>query len=190
MKFILASSSTDEISEAVGLGLLHGIAFALNDIGENQKGKDEIKEIARLCSMVMGPVFVRVDGSNSERFLESTKKMLMAGPNLVPSIPCTHEGIKACRRMKYGDVTVCVHGVKDSAQALVAARAGAAFVFLDFSILSTQPLSETVQIFKEHRIECEAGAHQLTKNKEVSLAALAGAGMSEVNINLLQKILS
>lgn len=197
MKFILASNAAEEIREAAELIQLGGVYISCSAPIETPQSKNDIKgmdvifnKAEKICKMTSGLVFVSLAANSADEFLSAARKLLMISPNIVPALPCSVEGIKACKKMAEGDIDVCIRGAKDCAQTLSAAWAGAAFVFLEATSVCSQELSDISKMLQRHDLRCQAGVSGLKNNKEISATALTGISFGEVSIDILKNIFS
>lgn len=126
MKFFVDSADLDEIRDLAATGLLDGVTTNPSLIARSGGALFDV--IRRICDLVPGPVSAEVTATDTETMLAEGRKLAALAPNVAVKVPLTWDGLKACRALSQGGVTVNVTLCFSAAQALLAAKAGAAFV--------------------------------------------------------------
>lgn len=126
MKFFVDSADLDEIRDLAATGLLDGVTTNPSLIARSGGALFDV--IRRICDLVPGPVSAEVTATDTETMLAEGRKLAALAPNVAVKVPLTWDGLKACRALAKGGVTVNVTLCFSAAQALLAAKAGAAFV--------------------------------------------------------------
>lgn len=120
------------------------------------------------------------------------ERLASIGPNIVIKVPMTEQGLVATKALAAKGIRVNMTLVFSANQALLAARAGAAYVspFVgrmdDIGNDGIQVVSDIVQIFDIHGIETEIIAASIRHPMHVTQAALAGAHIATVPYKVLQ----
>ena len=98
--------------------------------GEKTKSVTGIEEeiLKEICAVVDGPVSAEVVSVETAGMVEEGKKLAAIHPNIVIKVPMTTEGLKAVRKLADEGIRTNVTLVFSASQALLAAKAGAAFV--------------------------------------------------------------
>lgn len=126
MKFFIDTADVTEIREAHALGLVDGVTTNPSLIAKSgRKFKDVIKEIA---SIVDGPISAEVISLDAPGMIKEAKDLVKIHKNIVIKLPMTPEGLKACKTLSGKGVKINVTLIFTSMQALLAAKAGAAYV--------------------------------------------------------------
>lgn len=130
MKFFVDSADVGEIRALVETGLVDGVttnpslvAKAVARTGRSFEGI--IKEI---CSYVEGPVSAEVAAADMGGMVEEGRKLAGIAKNVAVKVPLTWDGLKACRTLSQAGIMVNVTLCFSANQALLAAKAGAAFI--------------------------------------------------------------
>lgn len=126
MKFFVDSADLDEIRDLAATGLLDGVTTNPSLIARSGGALFDV--IRRICDLVPGPVSAEVTATDTETMLAEGRKLAALAPNVAVKVPLTWDGLKACRALAQGGVRVNVTLCFSAAQALLAAKAGAAFV--------------------------------------------------------------
>jgi len=128
MKLFLDCSDPELIASAFETGLIDGVTTnpsLMLKAGEDPK--HIIKEISAIFPW-NASVSAEVVGDTAEEMLDMAQEYLEIGPNITIKVPCTVEGLKACRELANDDVQVNVTLIFSTAQAILAAKAGATYV--------------------------------------------------------------
>lgn len=130
MKFFIDTANLDQIREAHELGILDGVTTNPSLMAkEGIKGKEAImKHYLTICEMVDGPVSAEVLSTTFAEMVEEGKELAKIHKNIVVKIPMTKDGIKAIKWFTDNDIPTNCTLVFSAGQALLAAKAGAAYV--------------------------------------------------------------
>src|SRR3954462_561716 len=127
MKFFIDTANLDEIREANELGLIDGVTTNPSLVAK--EGNVDFKEhIAKICEMVKGDVSAEVTSLDTEGMLREGREYAKIAPNVVVKCPLTRDGLKATRQLTSEGIKVNVTLCFSPAQAILAAKAGAAYV--------------------------------------------------------------
>ncbi|MFP3943628.1 MAG: fructose-6-phosphate aldolase, partial [Alphaproteobacteria bacterium] len=91
-------------------------------------GRPLMDALTEICSVVEGPVSAEVTATDSDGMVEEGRRLREAGSNIVVKVPMTRDGLIACRQLTQAGASVNVTLCFSAVQALLAAKAGAAFV--------------------------------------------------------------
>lgn len=193
MKFFLDTANVDEIKEILPMGVVAGVTTNPSLIAkEKQDIKAVIKEIAALTS---GPVSAEVISTEFAEMLPEARDLAKLGDNVVIKVPVTIDGLKTASALAAEGIKTNVTLIFSANQALLAARAGAAFVspFVgrldDISQDGIALIKDTADIFSIHGIETEIIAASIRHPLHVTQAALAGAHIATVPPKVLYSLL-
>ncbi len=126
MKFFADTADIEEIRELALLGLLDGVTTNPSLI--KKSGRDFKQTIAEICAITKGPVSAEVVATDVEGMLREAAELTPIAPNVTIKVPLTLAGLKACRYLSEQGTMVNVTLCFSPAQALLAAKAGAAFI--------------------------------------------------------------
>lgn len=126
MRFFLDTANVDQIREVKELGLLDGVTT--NPTILAREGGDWREQAERICSLVDGPVSLEVIATTHEEMIKEAKDLVSFGENVVVKIPMIAEGLRAMRELGERGIRVNATLVFSPAQALLAAKLGAAYV--------------------------------------------------------------
>lgn len=193
MKFFLDTANLDEIREAVGLGLADGVTTNPSLIAK-EGGVDFKKHIAAICEIVEGDVSAEVTSLDEEGMLREGREYAQIAPNVVIKCPLTRDGLKATRRLTAEGVRVNVTLCFSAAQAILAAKAGAAYVspFMgrldDIGQSGLALLGEIIEIYRNYEWRAEVLASSVRGPVHVIEAARLGADVATMPLKVLGQL--
>jgi transaldolase len=126
MKFFVDTAETAEIRELAATGLLDGVTTHPSLIAKS--GRKFLEVIAEICDLVPGPVSAEVAATEFSEMMREAKVLKAIAPNVCIKVPLTPDGLRACHELAKDGTQVNVTLCFSSAQALLAAKAGAAFI--------------------------------------------------------------
>ena len=128
MKFFLDSANLSEIKEASELGLLDGVTTNPSLVAKENKQKDFKTTIKEICKIVKGPVSAEVISTDFKSMKKEALELSKIDKNVVIKLPMTIDGIKTTKFLSKKKIAVNVTLIFSAPQALIAAKAGAAYV--------------------------------------------------------------
>lgn len=126
MKFFIDTADTAEIRELAATGLLDGVTTNPSLVAKS--GRNFLEVIEEICDIVDGPVSAEVAALDAAGMIKEGEKLSAIAKNVAIKVPLTLDGLKACRHFANKGVKVNVTLCFSAAQAILAAKAGAAFV--------------------------------------------------------------
>src|SRR5260370_27312039 len=166
MKFFLDTANLDEIRKAAALGLADGVTTNPSLIAK--EGNVDFKQhIGEICKIVSGPVSAEVTSPNKDDMLREGREYVKIAPNVVIKCPLTVDGLEATQILNDEGIKVNVTLCFSAAQAICAAKAGAAFIspFLrrmdDIADNGLRLLEEIIQVYDNYAWKSEVLAATL-----------------------------
>lgn len=196
MKFFVDTANVEDIRKANDMGIICGVTTNPSLIAkEGRIFQEVIKEIA---AMVDGPISGEVKATTieAEGMIREGREIAAIHPNMVVKIPMTIEGLKAVKVLSKEGIRTNVTLVFSGAQALLAARAGAAYVspFLgrldDISMKGIVLIEEITGIFEISHIKTEIIAASIRHPIHVTDCAKAGAHIATVPYKVLEQMVN
>ncbi len=126
MKFFVDTADTAEIRELAATGLLDGVTTNPSLIAKS--GRKFLEVIAEICELVPGPVSAEVAATDYAGMMREAAVLKAIAPNVAIKVPLTPDGLRACHALAGEGTKVNVTLCFSAAQALLAAKAGAAFI--------------------------------------------------------------
>jgi transaldolase len=193
MKFFIDTANIEEIKKANDLGILDGVTTNPSLVSkEGRKFKELIKEI---CSIMSGPVSAEVVSTNTKGMLKEARDLAKLADNIVVKIPLIEEGLKAVKILAgegiKTNVTLCFSPV----QALMAAKAGAAYIspFVgrldDISHQGMELVEQIINIYDNYGYETEVIVASIRNPLHVLDAALMGADIATAPYKVLFQLI-
>lgn len=193
MKFFLDSANLDEIREAAQLGLIDGVTTNPSLIAK-EGGVDFKNHIAAICEVVKGDVSAEVTNLNPEGMLREGREYARIAPNVIIKCPLTRAGLKATRQLTSEGIRVNVTLCFSAAQAILAAKAGAAYIspFMgrldDVGQNGLTVLAEIVEIYRNYEWQTEVLASSVRHPIHVINAARIGAHVATMPFKVLDQL--
>lgn len=184
MKFFLDTADVADIKELVPTGLVDGVTT--NPSLVMKSGRDFREVVAEICALVSGPVSAEVTALEADRMIAEGKSLAKIASNVTVKLPLTLEGLKACRALSDDAIKTNVTLCFSANQALLAAKAGAAFVspFIgrldDVGLEGMALIREIRAIYDNYDFRTEILAASIRTPAHVKEAALAGADVATV----------
>jgi len=126
MKFFVDTADTKDIAELAATGLLDGVTTNPSLI--HKSGRQFLEVIAEISKLVDGPVSAEVVAMDHDTMMREAEKLLTLGDNIAIKVPLTLDGLRTCKKLSDDGIMVNVTLCFSANQALLAAKAGAAFI--------------------------------------------------------------
>jgi transaldolase len=194
MQFFIDTANLAEIRAAMDMGLVDGVT---TNPSLMSKEAADWREIAKeICRLVPGPVSLEVIALDAEGMVREAKDLVQYGPNVVVKVPMTADGLKAVRILKSMDIETNVTLIFSAAQALLAAKAGAAYVspFLgrldDVGQDGMELVNQILTIYENYGFTTQIIAASVRSPLHVLDAAMAGAHIATVPYKILTQLMN
>ena len=193
MKFFVDTADVDDIKDLAATGLLDGVTTNPSLIAKS--GRKILDVIAEICDIVDGPVSAEVAATDFETMLKEGRKLSQIASNVAVKVPLTVDGLKTCKALSDDGVQVNVTLCFSANQALLAAKAGAAFVspFIgrldDIGEDGMILIEDIVGIYDNYpALRTEVLAASIRHTAHVLAAAKAGAHVSTIPPNVIRQL--
>jgi transaldolase len=128
MKIFLDTADTSEIAKAVRTGLIDGVTTNPTLILRSGRTLPDVAQELIAKYPQFESISTEVVADTADEMIEQAKQFITLGPAITVKLPCTVEGLIACKALYHLGVKTNVTLVFSVAQALLAAKAGATFV--------------------------------------------------------------
>ena len=171
MKIFLDTADTSLIEKHFATGLIDGITT--NPTLIRKSGRDPLKVYQDLQDLGITDISMEVVG-NAEEMIEEGKKLAVTfGKCCTVKVPCSPDGLKACKELSDNGIRVNVTLIFSQVQAILAAKAGAKYVspFVgrvdDNSFGGICLVKDIAKVFKEHFVTTEVLAASIRNVRDV-----------------------
>ncbi|MCR4440657.1 MAG: fructose-6-phosphate aldolase [Peptococcaceae bacterium] len=194
MELFLDSANLEEIREAAELGVISGVTTNPTLVAR-EKGMDFFELVERIAGMVPGPVSAEVISTGAAGMVEEAQKLAAIRDNVVVKIPLTAEGLKAVNVLNRQGIKTNVTLVFSLNQALLAARAGAAYVspFVgrldDIGFDGMSLVADIAAVYEIHSLKARVIAASIRHPLHVVEAAKAGAHIATIPYKVLLQMI-
>ncbi|MCR5625119.1 MAG: fructose-6-phosphate aldolase [Lachnospiraceae bacterium] len=195
MKFFVDTANVDEIRKANDMGVICGVTTNPSLIAKS--GRDFNEVIKEITEIVDGPISgeVKATTQDAEGMIKEGREIAAIHPNMVVKIPMTVEGLKATKVLASEGIKCNVTLIFSANQALLAARAGAAYVspFLgrldDISMPGIDLINTISEMFANYpEIKTEIIAASIRNPIHVTDCALAGADIATIPYSVIEQM--
>jgi len=130
MKFFIDTANLAQIKEAHDLGILDGVTTNPSLMAkEGIRGEEAIyNHYKTICELVDGDISAEVISTDFNGIIEEGKKLAKIHKNIVVKVPMIKEGVKAIKWFTDNGIRTNCTLVFSAGQAILAAKAGAAYV--------------------------------------------------------------
>jgi transaldolase len=126
MKLFVDTGNIKEIEALAALGIIDGVTTNPSLLAKEPG--DFRLNLKKICDIVKGPVSGEVVATDFAEMVREGREIAEIDAHMVVKVPLTRDGIRACTVLSRERIRVNVTLVFSAAQALLAAKAGAAFV--------------------------------------------------------------
>ena len=191
MEIFLDTANVEEIKKAVDWGVISGVTTNPTLIAK-EEGRDFHETVKEICDLVQGPVSAEVISQDTEGIMREARVLAGLDPHVVVKIPMTPEGLSAVKVLSGEGVRINVTLVFSALQALLAAKAGAAYVspFIgrldDIGQEGMDVLEDIMAIFENYQLDTQVIAASIRHPQHVLAAARIGADIATVPLKVLK----
>ena len=181
MKIFLDTSDVDVIRQHCETGLIDGVTT--NPTLMMQAGRNPVEVIKEISSLFSehASISAEVVGDTAEEMVSQAKDYHPINKNITIKVPCSVEGLKACKTLCDKGIPVNVTLIFSVEQAILAAKAGATYVspFVgrceDNNIDGIGLLEAINKVYQSKRISTEILSASIRNLNHVSESFKAGA---------------
>ena len=190
------TAKIEDIKKANDMGVICGVTTNPSLIAK-EGGKSQEEVLKEIASIVDGPISGEVKATtvDAEGMIAEGREIAKLHPNMVVKIPMTVEGLKATKVLSSEGIKCNVTLIFSANQALLAARAGAAYVspFLgrldDISMPGIDLIEQISDMFANYPdISTEIIAASIRNPIHVTDCALAGADIATVPYAVIEQM--
>ncbi len=192
MKIFIDSANVSEIKEAYATGLIDGVTTNPTLIMKSGKQPETVYQ--QLKDLGISDISMEVVGDAENMINEGRRLKAKFGDCTTIKVPCTPDGLLACHTLSKELIRVNVTLIFSTAQAILAAKAGAAYVspfvgrLEDNSHSGVEVTRSIVDVYKKHGIYTEVLAASIRDVAKVTLAFWNGAQICTIPPKVFHKM--
>jgi len=128
MKIFLDTSDVDLIRHHCKTGLIDGVTT--NPTLMMQAGRNPVEVISEISSLfsAVGSISAEVVADTAKEMIIQSEQYHSINENVTIKVPCTYEGLKACKELSDKNIKVNVTLIFSLSQSILAAKAGATYI--------------------------------------------------------------
>ena len=194
MKIFLATARTEDVAWGAAHGMLDGVLTSPALLADETRD-DARAHLAELCRLVHGPIFASVQAIDAAGAYRDGKELAKLSDQIVAQLPLVEETLGAMRRLRADGVRVAATHVFNTAQALLAVRAGASSVVIALDQLDAAGhdaigvVRDVRAAFDSSDAECDVVAVAPASPTQFGACACAGADAVAVSESLCRALL-
>lgn len=192
MKIFIDTADVGEIREAHSWGVLDGVTTNPSLVAKAGRPHEEV--LREICAIVDGPVSAEVVAVDAPGMVEEGTRLAAIHENIVVKCPMIPEGLKATRLLTERGHRVNVTLVFSAAQALLAAKAGAAFIspFVgrldDVGHDGMELIAQILEMLDHYTYDAEVLVASVRSPIHVIRAAQMGADVATCPFSVIQQL--
>ncbi|MEA4814411.1 Transaldolase [bioreactor metagenome] len=196
MEFFIDTANIEEIKKANDMGIISGVTTNPSLIAK--EGRDYAQTLKEIAEIVDGPISGEVKATTTDAagMVREGREIYKLNPErMVVKIPMTAEGLKAIKVLSGENIPTNCTLIFSVNQALLAARAGAAYVspFLgrldDINEYGSDLIRQIVAVFENYPdITTKVICASIRNTVHVTECALAGGDIATVPYKILMQM--
>lgn len=194
MKIYLASANSDDIAWGATHGLVDGVLTTPRLLADEDTN-DARAHLLDLCRLVHGPIFASVQAIDAAGVYRDGRELAKLSDQIVVQVPLVEDTLGAVRRLFADGVRVAVTHIFNTAQALLAVRAGASSVLAPVDQLDAAGhngvgvVHDLRAAFDASNAECDVIAVNPSSPTQFGACAIAGADAAALSADLCRGLL-
>ena len=190
MKIFLDTADTEAIRKHFNTGLVDGLTTNPTLIRKSGRNHEEVYQEVK--DLGLKDISMEVIGSDINMISEGKRLHKKFGKCSTIKVPCTPDGLKACKDLSEDGIKVNVTLIFSQSQAILAAKAGAKYVspFVgrvdDNSFGGLCLVKDIAKVFREHMVTTQVLAASLRGVRDVGRAFEYGADIVTMPPNVFE----
>ena len=195
MKFFIDTANIEAIKEVKAMGMCDGVTTNPSLMAKEGR-TDTDAMLKEICDIVQGPVSGEVTALDADGMIAEGKRLAKISEYMVVKVPCTYEGLQAMAALAAEGIRVNATLVFSTSQALLVAKAGAAYVspFVgrldDISEDGMQLIDDIVQIYDNYDYDTEIIVASIRNPMHVADSAVLGAHIATIPPAVIKKLVA
>ncbi|HRY42658.1 MAG TPA: transaldolase family protein [Thermoanaerobaculia bacterium] len=192
MRFFLDTVDADEARRVKEWGLLDGAVVRADAVLAS--GRDYRKAVSEISQVSDGPVFAAVAAGEPKGMYKEARELAKLGKAIVVRLPMTREGLRVVRLLNDEQIAADVHLLATPLQALLAARAGAAYASVSVSGLDgagqvgMDVVDAVVRVYDNYGLQTQIVVDAVQNPVHALDAAAMGADAAAIPFPVLDRL--
>jgi transaldolase len=192
MQFFLDTAEIKEIETGLEWGMVDGVTTNPSLVAKS--GRPYLPTVQAIAKLVPGPVSGEVLATEYDEILSQGRRLAGLAENVVVKVPLTPAGLRAVTTFKKegirNNVTLCF----SAAQALLAAKVGAAYIspFIgrldDVGEEGMELIEQVVTIYQNYGFDTKVLVASVRSPIHVIQAAMLGADVATIPFKVLEQL--
>ena len=195
MKFFIDTADLEAIREIKAMGMCDGVTTNPSLMAKAGR-RDTDALLKEICDVVQGPVSGEVTALEAAEMVSEGKRLAAIDDHIVVKVPTTYEGLKAMAALSAEGIAVNATLVFSTNQALLVAKAGAAYVspFVgrldDVGEDGMLLIGDIVEVYQNYDLETEVIVASVRHPMHVVDSALLGADIATIPPGVIRKLVA
>jgi transaldolase len=192
MRFFLDSANPEEGRRVKDWGLLDGVSLNPSLAAEmGREYRQAIREMAAICD---GPISVEITAADAKGMYKEARECHKLGKEIVIKLPMSTDGMKVLRLLSDEQIPTNVSLCFSAAQALIAAKAGAAYLspFVgrldEIGSIGMDLIEQVIRIYDNYGFQTLVVVDSVRNPVHVLDAALMGADVATMPFAILEQL--
>ena len=192
MKIFLDTADTDLIRKYYTTGLIDGVTT--NPTLIRKSGRDPEEVYQEIKDIGVQDISMEVVGDSPEMTVEGRRLFYKYGQECTVKVPCTPDGLLTCKELSRELIKVNVTLIFSTAQAILAAKAGATYVspFVgrldDQSVNGISLINQIASIYRMHGSQTQVLSASIRSVQHVTDSFLNGANICTMPPSIFEKM--
>jgi len=195
VKFFIDTANLEAIREVKAMGMCDGVTTNPS-LMAREGNTDTDAVLKEICKVVQGPVSGEVTALDHEGMVEEGRKLAALSKHIVVKVPTTYAGLQATADLAALGIPVNATLIFSVNQALLMAKAGAAYVspFVgrldDVGEDGMQLISDILEVYEQYGYETEVIVASVRHPMHVVDSALLGADIATIPPDVIKKLVA
>ncbi len=195
MKFFIDTANIDEIKEVMAMGMCDGVTTNPSLMAREGRLDTDVM-LKEICDLVQAPVSGEVTALDADGMIEEGKRLAAISEHIVVKVPTTYDGLVATAALAAEGINVNATLIFSANQALLMAKAGAAYVspFVgrldDVGEDGMQLIADICEIYQNFDYDTEVIVASVRSPMHVVDSALLGADIATIPPAVIKKLVA
>ncbi len=195
MKFFIDTANIDEIKEVMAMGMCDGVTTNPSLMAREGRLDTDVM-LKEICDLVQAPVSGEVTALDADGMIKEGKRLAAISEHIVVKVPTTYAGLVATAALAAEGINVNATLIFSANQALLMAKAGAAYVspFVgrldDVGEDGMQLIADICEIYQNFDYDTEVIVASVRSPMHVVDSALLGADIATIPPAVIKKLVA